>query len=117
MIGDLLPDDSVELPDEDRFAGFVFENRGAARLEAIIALASSATSLPRVAASRSSSKRSRSLFDAAPSVPIPTVTPASSSSWIGAIPLASFVFDAGQWTTPVPRSASKSISPSSRCTP
>jgi len=37
--------------------------------------------------------------------------------WTGAIPLASFMFDAGQWITPVPVSASSSISRSSTWTP
>ena len=46
---------------------------------------------------------SRSLAEAAPSVPRATGTPAASRSGMRANPLASFWLDAGQWATAAPR--------------
>ena len=51
------------------------------------------------------SHRSRSLAEAAPSVPRATGTPAASSSGVRAKPLASFWLDAGQWATVAPATA------------
>ncbi len=48
---------------------------------------------------RISPKRSRRLFDAALSVPSATLTPLVSSADTGAMPLPSFMFETGQWTT------------------
>ena len=52
--------------------------------------------LARSAARRVSSNMSRSLFDAGPSVPIPTFSPISNISVIGAIPEASLRLLVGQ---------------------
>ena len=68
------------------------------------------SSLCSFAAVSTSSKRLRSLLEPAPSVPIPTATPAPLIDGTGATPAAIFMFDWGQWTTPTPRSASSSIS-------
>ena len=51
-------------------------------------------------------------FEAEPSTPRPTGTPSFSMSGMRAMPEASFMFDAGQWHTPVPVSA-RSFSSSS----
>ena len=49
-----------------------------------------------------SRKRSLRSFDAEPSTPRPTRTPASTSCRTGATPAPSRRFDVGQWATPVP---------------
>ena len=54
---------------------------------------------PATRRARISPKRSRRLFDAAPSVPSATLTPAASSAATGAMPLPSFMFETGQCTT------------------
>ena len=55
-------------------------------------------------------------FEAAPSTPSPTATPARSMSRTGAMPDASRAFEDGQCATPVPVAAYLSIAVSSRCT-
>ena len=68
------------------------------------------------AASRISSNMSRSLFDAAPSVPMPTSTPSSSMRATGAMPAPSFRLLVGLCATPALKFFSARISPSSTCT-
>ena len=53
---------------------------------------------------------SASLLLAAPSVPSATLTPAASKLVTGQVPLASFIFDSGQWMTLTPCAATSSIS-------
>ena len=59
---------------------------------------------PRATSSACFTSRNRSprSFDAEPSTPRPTRTPASSMSRTGATPAPSRRFDVGQWATPVP---------------
>ena len=73
-------------------------------------LALSSASLASSPASRDSPKISKSLFDAAPSVPIPTRIPRSLSLSTGQRPLANFMFERGQWITEIPRSPINSTS-------
>ncbi len=68
-------------------------------------------------ARRIASHRSRSLAEAAPSVPRATGTPAASNSGIRANPLPSFWLEAGQWATAAPLEATRARSSSVRWTP
>ena len=63
-----------------------------------------------------SRKRSPRSFEAEPSTPRPTRTPASSRFRTGATPAPSRRFEVGQCATPVPDSANRAMSPSSRWT-
>ena len=62
------------------------------------------------AAWRISSNMSRLLFVMTESVPRPTVAPAARRSRIRATPLPSFMFEVGQWATPIPLAATSSTS-------
>ena len=62
-------------------------------------------SLASRAASRTSANKFKPLFDAAPSVPIATLIPASNRSLTGQAPEASFILELGQWITCDPESA------------
>ena len=62
-------------------------------------------SLWSLAAMSISRNMSRRLLEAAPSVPRPTFTPAFTIAGTGAVPLANFMFDCGQWATPTLRAA------------
>jgi hypothetical protein len=75
------------------------------------AQASPLATLASSAAWRASRRTSSRLLLAALSVPRPTHNPAASISAIGAMPLASFRFDVGQWATLQPWRANCSISP------
>ena len=68
------------------------------------------------AARRISSNMSRSLFEAAPSVPMPTLRPSSSIRATGATPAPSFRLLVGLCATPASKFFSARISPSSTCT-
>ena len=59
---------------------------------------------------RASASMSLRSFDAGPSTPSPTGTPASSMARIGATPAPSRRLDVGQWATPVRVWASRSTS-------
>ena len=80
------------------------------------AAASPVATLARRLARRISPRRSSRLFDAAPSVPSATFTPAASIAATGAMPLASFMLEAGQCTAWQPCAAMSAMSCASRCT-
>ena len=50
------------------------------------------------------------LFEAEPSTPSPSGTPAASSSQVGQMPDASTMLEAAQWQTPTPALPSRAIS-------
>jgi len=77
---------------------------------------SPATGLAIKLARRISSNMSKSLFEAAPSVPMPTFAPISIIRAVGAKPDASFKFELGLWAIPVPARLMVRISPSSTWT-
>ena len=72
----------------------------ASAVRAGIAVGSPLVPLASSAASRISSNMSRSLFDAAPSVPMPTLTPSSSIRATGATPAPSLRLLVGLCATP-----------------
>src|SRR6185436_1018656 len=88
----------------------------ASAVRAGIAVGSPLVPLARSPASRISSNMSRSLFDAAPSVPMPTLTPSSSIRAAGATPAPSLRLLVGLWATPALAPFNARISPSSTCT-
>ena len=65
---------------------------------------------------RASPSRSPESFDAEPSTPSPTFTPASRMARTGAMPLPSRQLEQGQWATPVPVRAKSAISDASSFT-
>jgi len=80
------------------------------------AVGSSLTALETKLANRISSIISRSLLEAGPSVPMPTLTPSSIMRWTGAKPEASLRLEEGLCAIPAPACCRERISPSSRCT-
>ena len=82
------------------------------------AVIASPPSRPRATSSACFTSANRSLrsFDAEPSTPSPTRTPAPTSCRTGATPAPSLRFDVGQCATPVPVAAKRATSPFERWT-